>query len=294
LCPDDPANGDIYQALFFGDFCMRNSDVQGRLAVGGHAEIIGSGIGDRLYPSGVPDQCPNPDSIDYSLVVGGGLSISNSKVYFGGIAYGSDDGILINLDGSIGRNCPFTQGQVHDFAALHTGYRDISASMATLSANAVSQIGDGGNSFYLFLDNTLDVVVFQVNAADLEAVSAIKLVGSVKSSTTSIIINVVGATSFTMENKGLLEKFSTYAQLILWNFSGFTSISIGSTQWLGSILAPDATFFTIAGGAEVHGSVYGWSLACNEGDVATMQFDQFPFLGTFYVPCPGEPEYQCP
>eukprot|EP00475_Leptophrys_vorax_P004196 TRINITY_DN12507_c0_g2_i1.p1 TRINITY_DN12507_c0_g2~~TRINITY_DN12507_c0_g2_i1.p1 ORF type:complete len:726 (+),score=162.69 TRINITY_DN12507_c0_g2_i1:57-2180(+) len=287
ICAIDPAPAlsEYVHALFFQDVCGFNSDVQGRLYLGGDGSFTNYGFGDRL-PG--PDSCPTAQEnvfefANYTLVVDGSLTIDNYMVHNGGMNTGNE----LSVPVFIANQCPYTFGTSFNIASLQSAYQQVSGNMSALTANADSGVTE--SQFVFYLNSTLDVVIFSVNVADLEAASSLNMVGSVKDSSVTIVINVNKASSsasFVFTNKGMLGMFQAYQQQIIWNFYGFTTVSIGSAQWLGSILAPTADFVTVAGGAEVHGNVYGYSLGCNdEGSVPTMQLDYFPFTGKFYRPC---------
>src|SRR6202035_5655050 len=75
-----------FSVFIHNNFNASFSDVQGRLAVGGNANITGYSVGDALASNGGD-----------TLVVGGDLNLSNGQVNHGDIAVGGAANIAQNV-----------------------------------------------------------------------------------------------------------------------------------------------------------------------------------------------------
>jgi len=110
----------------FSAFILRNlnafnSDVQGRVAVGGNATITAYAVGDRLSDS---------DSSRDDLIVGGDLNFTNGQVFFGNIVYGGTG----TFDQFGHPNGLIRQGTMLDFGAATAELNALSNSYAALAA----------------------------------------------------------------------------------------------------------------------------------------------------------------
>src|SRR6476660_2130 len=80
---DVPATGlgvaNDFNAFILHDLNAYQSDVQGRVAVGGTASLTAYGLGDELVDS---------DGMRNDLIVGGNLTFTNGQVFFGNVVYG--------------------------------------------------------------------------------------------------------------------------------------------------------------------------------------------------------------
>src|SRR5215207_4403792 len=74
----DLGDAAAFNALLFADMTAMNSDVEGRVAVGGNGSFSSYGIGDRLLPDRTRDD----------LIVGGDLAYTNGQVFNGNVVYG--------------------------------------------------------------------------------------------------------------------------------------------------------------------------------------------------------------
>eukprot|EP00475_Leptophrys_vorax_P004463 TRINITY_DN1266_c0_g1_i1.p1 TRINITY_DN1266_c0_g1~~TRINITY_DN1266_c0_g1_i1.p1 ORF type:complete len:955 (-),score=249.32 TRINITY_DN1266_c0_g1_i1:42-2906(-) len=288
-CADTSLLGDAvyYNALFHGSFKGLNSDVQGRLAAGGNIDLLNFGVGDGLYSTSVPNSCPTPASTvftngDLSLIAGGNISAVSVGVKYGGAAWGgflSETSKFAQSD--VGSGCAFGQGTALDFDALYNNLNTLSSTLGGMNALTYSYYDSTSKTYKFYLDSTSDVQFFVADAAELEAATDVYLVQDARSRTPTIVIDVRGKTTFNFGNKQLSGNFSAYASYIMWNFAGYTDITLHGVKWLGSILAPSAAFENTNG--DLWGSVWGysWNLLNN----SMMQIDYQPFLGQCFIPC---------
>src|SRR4051794_41833055 len=82
---DVPATGlgvaNDFSAFILHDANLFNSDVEGRVAVGGNATLTAYGLGNHLT---------NSNGTRDDLVVGGNLDFTNGQVFEGNVVYGGD------------------------------------------------------------------------------------------------------------------------------------------------------------------------------------------------------------
>src|SRR5918993_1383668 len=91
-----------FSAFVLHDANLYQSDVQGRLAVGGNAAITAYAVGDLL---------PDSDGTRDDLIVGGNLNFTNGQVYYGNVVHGGN-----GTFGSFGHpNGTVRQGSVINF-----------------------------------------------------------------------------------------------------------------------------------------------------------------------------------
>jgi len=234
---------DSYNAIFFGDYSMQYSDVEGALAVGGNANI-GSGFS-------VGDKLTNPD---YALVVGGNLSTGSGQIYYGDVAVGGDATIdssvywgLVNNGQTLTENDP---NLPVDFAAVEQLALDTSAYYAGLSAT-----GSVVNTWGTYtVGNTADggPQVFFMTAEQLKEAHTLALAFT-PSNGSSVIINVSGSI-IDFANMGT---FFAPSQNILFNFYEAETVNMSGVGVWGNILAPTADFYASSG--QVNGVVIGES-----------------------------------
>ncbi|WCL52921.1 choice-of-anchor A family protein [Gimibacter soli] len=228
-----------YNAIFFGDYSLPNSDVEGALAVGGNASLSSFSVGDKLS---------NPD---YALVVGGNLTTGSGRIYYGDVAVGGE----ANLDSSVywglkNEGQEVTSDLPIDFAAVEQLAKDTAAHYAGMGAT-----GTVDNAWGTYtIGNTADggPQVFNMTADQLKEAHTLALAFT-PSNGSSIIINVSGSI-IDMTNMGF---FQTASQNILFNFYEAETVNIGSVGIYGNILAPTADFVTQYG--QINGVVIGGS-----------------------------------
>eukprot|EP00475_Leptophrys_vorax_P028049 TRINITY_DN402_c0_g1_i6.p1 TRINITY_DN402_c0_g1~~TRINITY_DN402_c0_g1_i6.p1 ORF type:complete len:498 (+),score=89.47 TRINITY_DN402_c0_g1_i6:54-1547(+) len=273
-----------YNGFFAGSFYGIKSDVQGRLGVGGDAFLQNYGVADRLFPTSTPNKCPTPSESsfalsNYSLVVGGALTISNSNIFYGGAAWGSNGGISITQT-HVGSSCPFKQASVLDFSSANSVLTAASGNIASVST-PTSVVATNAGELQLRLNGNIDFEVFVVPASQLQSASSVKLVGTPKTGA-SIIIRVTGGGQFVFKNKSLFG-FSNWAGKVLWAFdSTFSKLQITAVQWWGSILAVNADVSATQG--EIHGSVFAKSWNVDHSN-SIMQIDNVPYSGGVVTLC---------
>lgn len=257
-----------YNVVVLGDYDMFNTDVQGKLAVGGDFTADTFGVGERL----------RGDSHGTTLVVGGDVYLSNGKVY-GDAVYGGSATVAQDVgfefraeDDTILSEAEISQGTPLNFETLGQYLKDLSQSIADMALgqtyNEITEPIAGGlattitsaTTSVLYEQYDDDVVlakftgtdpienVFNIDGEDLEDFN--KLTFDVPE-TATIIINVegddldLGGFGFAFGDQDCNDLSVHYlcrelSENILFNFAEASTLSISEVGWMGSILAPSA------------------------------------------------------
>lgn len=231
-----------FNVLTFGNFTQTNTEVNGRLAVGGNLNSTGSAVGTNL-PGLVAGG---------ALVVGGSATITNTTVFKGNtFIAGTRTFSGATVNGLQAQNAALPVDFVTEYARL-SALSDSYASLAP-TASVTSQWGQ-----LWFLGTNTQVNVFTIDAATLAAAGGGYHFYAPTNS--SIIINVTGFANRTVfANTGFnfctgytnTTTFTGCAQVngdnpgglssrLLWNFDSDvqTTIVFGGSM-AGSVLAPN-------------------------------------------------------
>lgn len=206
-----------YNLFLFEDIEARNSDIEGKAAVGGNAFFEGYSIGTNAANNGVP-----------SLVVGNDLTFTNGQVNNGDVVYGG----TANLT-SVGiPNGQLVEGNPIDFTAAEQLYTDYSAQLASLAATGTTTVSTG--EIELSGTNS-DLNVFSLDGAALSAASRFTLSAPSES---TVLINVTGsdvsAQNFQFSFNGIDNNH------VLFNFTDATRLTLDGISFQGSAIAPYA------------------------------------------------------
>jgi choice-of-anchor A domain-containing protein len=220
-------NAKDFDAFIQGDYDVGNTQVQGRVAVGGNARIATGGgyaVGTQLSPS----------SGRVDLLVGGTLTVggAGAQAPNGSVTYGRAplNGAITTPNGTTSqRDPPFS------FATSFSDLAQTSQQLGDLAVNGSQTI----TPWYAltFTSTNTKRAVFSISAADLQ--QAQQVIFSVPASAT-VIVNVTGQ-AFSSATRPMTSMSGIDPTRLLWNFQLATRVQIGpSIQWLGSILAPQA------------------------------------------------------
>jgi choice-of-anchor A domain-containing protein len=248
-----------YNAFILGDY-TNASDTQGRLAVGGNADLYNYSVGHYLPPG----------STGNALVVGGDLNYQGGEVQNGDVTVGGNSsGAFTVRDGNLYANAllPF------DFDAAATYLKNLSLSLGTIEANGGVVYEYGG--MHLHGDGASSFQVFNVDGTDLLNANGLTIDQIADGAT--ILINVVGNVSglTNMSMNGL----APYNGNILFNFYGATDLTLSGIGVEGSILAPFADLINPQG--QINGTLIAASFN------GSMEQHYVPFDGGTPVPEPG-------
>jgi choice-of-anchor A domain-containing protein len=220
-------NAKDFDLFVHGDYAVGNTQVQGRVAVGGNARIATSGgyaVGTQLAPA--------PSRVD--LLAGGTLTVggAGAQAPNGSVTYGRPplNGSITTPNGTTTqRDPPFS------FDTSFSDLAETSQLLTGLTANGTWSI----TPWYAltFTSTNATRAVFTITAGQLQ--QAQQVIFSVPA-TATVIVNVTGQ-AFSSATRPMTSMSGVDASRLLWNFQLATRVQIGpSIQWLGSILAPQA------------------------------------------------------
>lgn len=246
-----------FNTFVFNDF-TGTSDTEGRLAVGGNAELSGYSVGDKLSPGQYNDM----------LVVGGNLNYSSGRVYYGNAIVGGTAtlGHANVADGNVYQNAamPFS------FASEQQRLTGLSSSLAQKATTGTVNNAWGGLT--LTGNGGSGMQIFNLNGNDLLSAWGMSLNNVADDA--SVIINVsgltAGLTGFNMES------MAPNNDKVLFNFYEANSLLFSGVAVQGSILAP------LADVADGSGVIWGTTVAnsWNSG----IQQNHVPFTGQTPIP----------
>lgn len=215
-----------YNAFVFGDFITQNSDVEGRLAVGGNMNVSSYSVGDKLTDRG-----------GNTLVVAGNLTYGHGQVYHGDVVVGGKfQGPGYNLTHGYNVHSNVSPLPV-DFAAERQSLTNLSHQLANMTANG--SVSKPYSTVQLVGDRSSEFQVFDIDGSLLMSnYSGMNLLTSSIDSDATVILNISGTDLRLMNG---LDGFTAIRERVIFNFYEATSIEIGSIAVQGSILAPYAT-----------------------------------------------------
>ncbi|MCX7664571.1 MAG: choice-of-anchor A family protein, partial [Gemmataceae bacterium] len=231
-----PANLGVaaqFNAFILNDAYLFNSDIEGRVAIGGSALIENYSVGALL---------PNSHGTSDSLVVAKWLGFNYGQVNGGNIAYGESIGL-----NSVGvpHGTVRQDSNAVNFAATKADLLAKSAAFAALPSNG-TVANNWGN--LVLTGHNPGVNVFNLTAAQLQGIHSITI--NVANGST-VLINVSG-TDVAIKNLGYSLQ-GTDASKVLLNFSQAKNLTIEGVGIFGSILAPEA--ITRFNNGVIHGTV---------------------------------------
>lgn len=231
-----------FNVFVLGDLAQQGTDTEGRVAVGGDADLANYSIGTALAPSnGARDD----------LVTGGVLRFRDGAVPNGNAVYG-ELGTLANVAFPGGGH---RQGRPVDFALARVELEAVSAAWAALPATGtVSVERNGGERGWVRLTGQGEgLVVFAVAGADLAAAHTLEI--AVPDGATALV-NVSGAES-ALTSVGFVLA-GAERRRIVFNFFAATRLLLEGVGVEGSVIAPraDVQF----GGGALNGTLVAGSL----------------------------------
>lgn len=245
-----------YNTFIFGDF-SNTSDTQGRLAVGGNANLYGYSVGDQLPY----------DKNDNVLVVGGDLNFTSGRVYGTAVVGGSATLGHANIaDGGVFTNQPMPFSFSDERQRL-TGL----ASSLSQRASTGSVVNNWGH-LTLTGSGSNAIQVFNVSGSDMLNANGLSL--SNIGADDTVIINVSGLTSG-LTNMGMND-LANKNDKVLFNFYEANELSLYGVGVQGSILAPLADIDNATG--VIYGTIIAGSLN------GSIQQDHHPFTGNTPIP----------
>ncbi|GIV08607.1 MAG: hypothetical protein KatS3mg019_0698 [Fimbriimonadales bacterium] len=220
-----------FNLLTFGDATGSNSDVEGKVAVGGNANF-------QNYSIGFKDQGGT------ALQVGGNLNFNSGSVY--GDVYHGGTATLTSVDFPTGGTV-FPIAPPLNFAQVYNYLRSNSTHWASLTQN-----GSVSNHFGALQLQGSDPLrnIFNISAAQLTGIHSVNILVPAGS---TVLINVSGA-NVVFPNIGYNlngSQNNALFQKVLWNLHEANSISVNSLR--GSVLGVDAAL--TGGNGAIEGQV---------------------------------------
>ncbi len=251
------ANIDLGPAKPYNLFVLENiiqpsADTEGKLAVGGNANLAGYSVGDKL---------PNSNGTEDVLVVGGNLYFTSGRVFNGNVAYGGLSNLPI-YPVSIEEGTLRQDNSVIDFVAAKTHLENLSTQLAGYTVNGTTTFQWGAINL---THNDPYLNVFTVNGTDLNAAHTLEI--SVPNGS-AVVVNILGTT---INWHGGLFVNGTAMNNVLYNFPQATSLTISGIDVKGSVLAPLAALNFPAG------IITGQTIV--KSMTGSGQFNLAPFLG---------------
>ncbi|ADB48840.1 choice-of-anchor A family protein [Conexibacter woesei] len=223
-------------------YSASNTQLEGRLAVGGSANLSNWSAGTALPP----------DSARLDAIVGGDLSVANSRLPNGSATYGRTlVGTLPTPNGTLRRAPPpFSIGSAMTELEVRSVALGQIAPNGTVSGPAAGTL--------LMSGSDPDRNVFTLAATTMQSAQRIEI--SVPPGST-VLVNVTGSTYSTVQDAQLASvETAAGAGRTLWNFPNANALQIGpGVAWQGTLLAPFAGIRLPPRGS-VTGQVIGRSL----------------------------------
>lgn len=251
------ANIDLGSAKPYNVFVLENivqpsADTEGKLAVGGNANLSNYSVGDKL---------PNSNGAEDVLVVGGNLYYTSGRVYNGNVAYGGLSNLPIYAV-SIEEGTLRHDNSVIDFAAAKTYLENLSTQLSGYAVNGTTTFQWGTVNL---THNDPYLNVFTVNGSDFNAAHTIEI--NVPNGS-AVVVNILGTT---INWHGGLFVNGTAMNNVLYNFPQATSLTVSGIDIKGSVLAPFAALNFAAG------IITGQTVV--KSMIGSGQFNLAPFLG---------------
>ena len=258
-----------YNLFVLGNYTASGSDTEGRVAVGGNANISSYSVGALLTDAA---------NSQANLVVGGALTFNSGSVAHGGIVAGS----IAQLNNiGLPNGTASTGASPVDFAAEKTRLLTLSQTLATNPATGIVTNYYGG----LFLTGSNPGLnVFNVSGAQLSGAWGFNIdipVGSYALFNVSGVSDQLQYFGFgNQKDPSLPSPAFTEAALdpshLLFNFADATSLSLNGVGVPGTILAPKADI--TLGYLQINGTVIANSVT------GPGQINLHPYAGTLLDP----------
>lgn len=250
-----------YNVFLFEDWTQTGGDSEGKVAVGGNANLQNVGIADRLN---------NSNGSQNHLVVDGNLTMNGGQV-FGGNAVVGGTASGVNFDCG---SCSVVNDNAIDFTAAKDYYTDLSNNLANLETTGTSNLANWGG--LTLTGNNQDINVFEMS---FDGVGQINL--NAPSNSELIVINVTDEiVSLPSSSPGWFGSMfynnnGSDANLwsnVIWNFTNATEIDIQNIGWKGSILAPNANIKLKNGNIEGQVIAQSAELTAGSGEFHNYEF----------------------
>jgi choice-of-anchor A domain-containing protein len=267
---DYVGNGN-FNAIIFGNHSANSGDTEGRLAVGGNFTSPGSYSVGQANVSLGGNNAPDGDAVkgnDNFIVNGTFQNLGTNWGMKGNFVYNNaaEGATLPSFVPStpIGKLKPGLSNQLN-FASLKTYYQTTSATLAAMATNGVVTESYGTYTLKGETGQMMNVFELSLPAGKIESFS----LNFVVENSSMIIVNVTNPDAITFKNGSMsingvgLENRSIGAKVVF-NFPMAKTINATGFEFIGSFLAPFATFN--ANGSSVNGqAIIGGDYVQNGG-----------------------------
>jgi choice-of-anchor A domain-containing protein len=226
-----------YNLFLLGDYNL-GTDVEGKVAAAGNITMNHFSVGQRLPASDIAN----------TLVAGGNLTLTNGGIWGDGWYGGSysADQTVVQQRGTLSQGAPI------DFAARGTELLNLSAQLASLTANGTTTRETWGGLMLRGTDAQRNV--FDVNASDLTGAT----LWSIDAPAGSFVVVNIRGSSATISGGGIQFSGGIDQHGVLYNFVDTTSITANGFGFWGTVLAPHADLNFSNGSFD--GGIYAKSL----------------------------------
>lgn len=242
-----------YNVVTLDDYTAANSDVEGRMLVGGDLSVENYSVG-LLDQGGV------------SAVVGGSASIHNGSLY-GDIVWGASAS-LTNVGFPVGGVS--TQGTPVNFSFVDADLTDLSDDIAALPSNGTTTVTSWGGIELNGSDPLRNV--FRMSSNDLTGAVSFTLNAP---STSTVIVDIVG-TNVSMTNFGFAYNGHPQSQ-VLFNVNDSSTVHMSGVGFEGTLLAPYSSVDFING--QMNGQLWIREFDGDIGGQTEGQLNWLPFDG---------------
>ncbi|HEY9650264.1 MAG TPA: choice-of-anchor A family protein [Coleofasciculaceae cyanobacterium] len=211
-----------FNVFVLGDVLQSNTDVEGRMAVGGNAVLTGYGVGDKLT---------NSQGTRDDLIVGGKLTYNSGQVFNGNAVYGGTE----EIDPQVGfPNGSHYQGTPIDFTVAKQQLFNLSTSLGNLTPTGTTSFQYG----QIALNGAgSGLNVFNVSGTQLSTANSLSINADANA---TVVVNITGE-EINFGNLGISLN-GVNKQKVLYNFVDATKLSSSGVTILGSVLAANAAY----------------------------------------------------
>jgi choice-of-anchor A domain-containing protein/LPXTG-motif cell wall-anchored protein len=253
-----------FNLFVFDNLAVQNSDVEGRMAVGGTLKMSNYSVGSKI----------NTSSSRGDLVVGGSIYCENGQVFSGNTVIGNNSKIekykFNNVCGIMNKGKKSSQPVVVEqydvksfFEKSKIEFKSFSKKFKSLKINGNVKIE---NNYMILSGSSSSMNIFEINAnricnsnSSLEKLSGIKINVPSKS---ACIINVCGNNfgfgDYQIDLNGL------EAEDVLWNFCGVENAFLCNLSLKGTVFSPE-TKWILKGNGNIDGSFIAHSINSKNG-----------------------------
>lgn len=284
----DLGNTANYSMFVTNNLYAKNTQIQGRIAVGNDAVLDNVWVGFNVFDGELktcnqiskdPNLQGDLEFPECAVIVNGMLDMSaSSRVFNGGVCYGQQDSQVLLGENRVAQGCKIEQ--TSDLSSVLDWTQQLEQASTQLSGfQTTSDYSSRYGLLTLEFNGDLDIEVFNLTSLDLAQAQIINIRGVPKEGAT-ILINVNG-TFAGFSDVNMIE-LSDFSNVTMWNFYEAELLIVRNVDVFGSVLAPLATVPLATGRFNGHVFVTEWG---REDAPSTALVSFVPFEGNL---CPPE------